>query len=193
MAIRYHVYTNDGAGGPIDYSTPVADVSGTSWVIPPAPTSETHAAFGVRAYDDASGLEERNVDVVVRLDIDDLGDPIPATPAAPGYVRAEPAGVGELAVTWLLPAHGPRPTSCRVYGGTPTVSYGAPLATVDPGPAPAATARLTGLTPGATYQVAVRLVGAGGEGPPSAVASAVVRAAALSAPAYLGAEAVPGA
>ena len=87
MAIAYHVYSNDGRGGAIDYSHVVATV--------PAPAvgsplefegkpleSPSDNLFAVRAFDDESGVEEANTDARVRVVIDADGRDISSRPNA---------------------------------------------------------------------------------------------------------------
>lgn len=163
MATQYHVYGNDGAGGPIDYGTVLATASALTW-----DTSALTAGlwrFGVRAFDTVSGLEEANVDAVVDIAISAGLADVSAVPAAPaGLTAAATAGGGaHIAWTWP-PSRGPQPTGFHVYLGSPTPSYGSPAATV------AFTAGktrystdLTGLSDGTDYQIAVRTYNALGE------------------------------
>ena len=64
MSTGYHIYSNTGAGDPINYTSPVATITSpatTTW----SSSALTHPgtwSFGVRAFDTVSGLEERNLD-----------------------------------------------------------------------------------------------------------------------------------
>ena len=42
MATIYNVYGNDGAGGPVDYSAPVATTSATTWSSAPLAAPGLH-------------------------------------------------------------------------------------------------------------------------------------------------------
>jgi hypothetical protein len=167
VAIKYRVYANDYAGGPVDYSTPVATVTGTTWTPDPIPTG-SDVTFAVRAFDDVTGLEERNVSARLRLATGPAGEDLTGLPPAPPFAWAAPHGAGGVSVTWGQPVAGPRPASYRVYGGTPDVDYGAPLATVAHREGlPVRRAVVAGLTPGEPYRFAVRSVNAAGESPSS--------------------------
>lgn len=160
MAIQYHVYRSPSPGSPIDYATPVATVSGTTWSSP-ALADGVHL-LAVRAFDGAD--EELNLDAVVRVEVAPDGSDLSGLPRAPTDLDASPSAPGALRVTWRAAADGPRATSYRVYTGSPTPSYTLPVATVAHVPGASLQAvSLTGLTPGSTLAVAVRAVVAAAE------------------------------
>jgi len=159
MAISYHIYANDGRGGDVDYSTPVATKTGLSFSVGPlaAPSDNT---FAVRAFDAASGLEEANTDARARVVVDPAGNDVTARPnAVLGLSVRRTAGA-----------------TCRVaWGYDPTGQGGPPsrfAVTLTPGPSgPAATVAflpgvpgygcsLWGLTGGTSYTIEVRAIGA---------------------------------
>jgi hypothetical protein len=177
--IEYRVYANDGAGGPVDLTSPVATVSGLSWTSGPLglPSDNT---WLVHAYSPASGLEDLNADARVRVVLDPGGADVTARPNAPVGLSAVATAGGTLAVTWTYNpgGQGGSPTGFHVYLGTPTPSYGTPAATAPyTAPGVAYRAALAGLADGVTYQVAVRAYNATAEEANTAVASAVASAA----------------
>lgn len=168
MAIQYHVYANDGAGGPVDTVTPVATVSGLSW-LSPALLPGSDWTWLVRAYDTVSGLEERNLTAKVRVKLDGSGNDVTNVPNPPRALSARPRAGGSLRVDWVYVANGQAaaPSGFRVWltaGGS--VDYGAaPAATVPAhgsNPIRRYSATLSGLTDGATYSVGVRSYNASG-------------------------------
>lgn len=179
MPVAYHVYSNDGLGGPIDYSSPVATVAGLTWMSGPlAPSSDTK--FGVRAFDVGSGLEELNLDCAAEVVIDATGLDVTDRPQPPTGLRVDPLPGGSLRVGWHYPiARGPKaPTGFHVYvgtGGTP--DYSSPAATVaySLGFMNAFAVTLTGLTGGTAYTVAVRAYNASGDEPNATVVTATAK------------------
>ncbi|WP_165072135.1 fibronectin type III domain-containing protein [Paludisphaera rhizosphaerae] len=187
MAVTYNVYGNDGAGGPVDYSTPVATVSATTWSTSALAAPGLHR-FAVRAVD---GEEESNVDAVAAIPLSAAGVDLSGLPSAPIQLAAAPAGGGTIRVAWRPASTGPFATSYRVYvgtGGTP--SYTTPVATVSPRGSGLQAATLTGLTAGTAYAVAVRAANAAGEESNTTIVEATLAAAPPSAPASLTATAV---
>lgn len=187
MPTDYNLYINDGAGGPIDYDTPVATV------LDGAPTAATVAVarpgdwrFGVRAFDRATGLEERNIDAVARLILDAAGADLSARPAPPRALSARATAGGGCAVRWAwAPAAGAgTPTSFKVWIAAGAIDYGvAPGATV-PFVAGAGhfAVDLAGLADGVSYVAGVRASNAAGD-EPNTITAAVVGSAAGPAPA----------
>lgn len=164
MTITYNVYGSDAAGQPIDYVTPQANVSTTTW------TSSILAAgtygFGVRATD-ANG-EEVNLDCSVFVTIDASGNDISNRPAAPIALRAVPGKGGSVRVIWSYLPGSPAakaPTQFHVYAGAGTPNYAAPVATLAANAAiqGAYSITLTGLTAGTSYAIGVRAANATGE------------------------------
>jgi hypothetical protein len=168
VSARYHVYTNDGAGGPIDYDTPVGDTDQLSFLTSVLGQPSDNR-FGVRAYDDVTGHEELNADAVVRIVVDGDGVDITLQPAAPIALRARAVADGTVKVSWSYDpaAPGGLPTGFRVWVTLGTVvNFGNP---------PAATLAFLGpvyhevevesLTDGATYAVGVRAYNAAAEEP----------------------------
>jgi hypothetical protein len=172
-AIVYAVYGNDGAGGPINYATPLALVNGTSW------TSSALAApgqyrFGVRARAIDSGLEEQNLDAAVELVLDASGRDVTDVPLPPLGVRALPQAAGAIRVEWTCPCTDPlrQPSGFHVYLGTPAaIDWSHPVADVawSGGVTGSFAATVAGLTGGATYGVNVRSYNMNGEEPNTGV------------------------
>jgi hypothetical protein len=99
MAIVYNIYANDGGGGPVNYTTPIATTSSLSYV-----TGMLHAGsdttFAVRAEDTASNLEEANTDTCVRVALDANGNDIGGRPNAPHALALSTAAGGGCLVSW---------------------------------------------------------------------------------------------
>jgi hypothetical protein len=165
MSVSYHVYSNDGLGGPVDYTSIVAT---TALLVHPVGPLDYGSdwTFAVRAYDTVSALEERNADARVRILVSAAGADLAGLPNAPSGlgVRATAGGGATVRWTYNPRGQGAPPTGFRVYVGTPTPSFGSPAATV-PYAAGASTfsASLSGLSDGTDYQAAVRSYNASGE------------------------------
>jgi hypothetical protein len=157
--IGYHLYANTGAGDPIDYSTPIATVWGTSYTTARIP-GPANWSFDVRAFDTVSGLEEANIDSIT-VAIDATGHDVTNTPNAPVGISAQPTSGGGIQVDWSYAALDPdsAPTGFHVYlgyGSTP--DYSSPVATVSasPGLIGRYATVLSGLLNGVVYSVGVR-------------------------------------
>lgn len=179
MAIEYRVYSNDGAGGPVDYTTPIATTSGLTQATPAlAPSSDT--TFAVRARDTVTGIEERNLDARTRIILDAGGLNITDRPAPPSGLTARilPGPIVLVAWTHAVGAVGAAPSVFRVYVGSPTPDYGTIALSVPWGRLRGTfQGRLSGLAPG-TYQVGVRAYNAaGGEEGNTVVAEFTIPAA----------------
>jgi hypothetical protein len=164
VTVEYHVYSNDHAGGPVNYQTPIATVATTSFVTPPlAAVSDT--TFAVRAFDPSSGLEEANVDARVRILLDSQANDITGRPAQVLGLSARPRGGGAIVVRWLPnPSVGAgKPAGYHVYFGTPIPAYAAPAATVADTGRRDYSATIPGLADGSCYQFVVRAYNAFGE------------------------------
>ena len=117
--VQYHVYASTEVSNPIDYGSPIATVSDTTW------TSGTLAApgswqFGVRAFN--GNGEEQNLDCAVTIVIGANGNDITNVPLAPTGLRAFATAGGGIRVEWWFPTTaGPRaPTGFHVYVGHTT-------------------------------------------------------------------------
>lgn len=158
----YHVYANDGAGGPIDYATPVATTTATSWTS----SALSHPGswlFGVRAYN-AYG-EERNLDCALEIDLDAAGVDVTRIPTPPYSLRAIPLKAGAVRLTWYYsgPNRLKRPTSFNVYCGSPSVDYGTVRAVAAYTGQSFYSVDLAGLSDGVQYAFGVRAANATGE------------------------------
>jgi hypothetical protein len=160
MAIAYYIYTNTGAGDPINYSKPAATVSTLTW---PSPTLSFPGSwsFGVRAFDTVSGLEEQNLDCSVTVTLSTSGQDVTNQPMPAVGIRAFPMAGGSIRVEWPYPVvnRARVPTGFNVYigtGGTP--NYSSPVATVlfAAGIANSFVCNLPGLSGGTTYTIGVR-------------------------------------
>lgn len=158
MAPLYKVYSNGGGGGPIDYTTPIGSTSGLS-LATGALTFPGDYLFGVRVTE--GGIEEQNVDAVLRLVLDASGADVTGRPNSPGDLTARPSANAGARVSWSYNAlnQGGPPQSFRVWatvGGT--VNYAAsPVATVTYSRgATRYEAAITGLTGGVSYSIGVR-------------------------------------
>lgn len=95
----------------------------------------------------------------------------PTAPSAPSGVTAV-AGTGSASVSWTAPANGGSPITS--YTLTPYLAGVAQPATVVTGNPPATSARVGGLTDGASYTFTVTATNAAGTSPASAPSNAVV-------------------
>lgn len=163
--VSYSIYGSE-AGGPIDYSSPIAVTTETHWATPPLAVPGLYR-FGVRATSMLSGLEESNADAVVEIALDATGVDVTSRPAPVANLRAYAAAAGVVRVEWthVMPSGANRPTGFRVYAGTPTPNYSTPLATVPATASLAGTfrANLTGLADGVPVAIAVRAYNAASE------------------------------
>ena len=127
MVIEYHIYANDGAGGPVDYANPIGSTSGPTFLTEPLAVS-TDTTFAVRAFDAESGLEEENTDARVRIILDTAGSDISARPAPPIGLTIEATVGGGVRVRWMTPKSVlfGRPLGYRVYLGWPSPDFEAP-------------------------------------------------------------------
>lgn len=99
MAISYNIYANDGQGGDVDYSTPVASTTALTFSVA-ALASPSDNIFGVRAFDTTSGIEEANTDARVRVIIDSDGNDVSARPNPVIGLSATPTAGGTCWVSW---------------------------------------------------------------------------------------------
>ena len=171
MAISYHIYANDGQGGPVDYSTPIATVAAAlgapvGTFLTGALAAPSDNLFAVRAFDDVSGVEEANTDARVRVVIDGQGRDVSTRPNAVVGLAARWT-VGDVAlVSWgyATPGQGGAPARFAVTAtpapGGPGVAPVAPLSvTYTPGVAGYG-CRLDGLASTSGWTVQVTAVGA---------------------------------
>lgn len=165
MPTHYHIYGNSGTGGAVDHSTILATVTGTSWESP-ALALGSRWTFAVRAFDEASGLEESNIDASVSIVIDGSGLDVTDLPGPPQAVTARATSSGIARIDWAYPAprsRAKRPMGFHLYRGAPTPDFSEVAATVVYRDAPSFAAAISGLEGGVTYQVAVRAFNSTGE------------------------------
>lgn len=179
MAIQYHVYANDGAGGPVDTVTPVATVSGLSWLTPTL-LPDSDWTWLIRAFDTVSGLEEQNVVAKVRVKLDGSGNDVTAVPNPPRNLAARAKSGGTAVVDWAYVSAGQSgaPTGFRVWlTAGPTVNYAAAPAVTVPAvgnnPLRFYSAALSGLSDGVEYAIGVRAYNASGAETNTVAASVV--------------------
>lgn len=169
LGVAYHVYANDGAGGPIDYGTVYAETTGLSFTTDTL-TGPAVWSFGVRAHDHDTGLEERNVDAVVTIRLDAAGHDITNIPAPVLALTGHAGKAGTATLSWQYQTsdQAKAPRQFNVYqglaGGGGGVNYATPVATV---PYRALLrvfqATVSSLTDGTTYLFSVRAANATGE------------------------------
>ena len=184
MAISYHVYSNDGRGGAIDYSRPIATVPAASansiheFAAGPlgAPSDNL---FAVRAFDDESGVEEANTDARVRVRIDAAGIDVSSQPDAVVGLSARWT-IGEAClVSWSYDPAGQGGAPARFdvtssFSGTAAIPGLLDFPTAQVAFVPGITGygcRLAGLTTIQDWTIEVRALGASAAiiGPPVAV------------------------
>ena len=114
--VQYHVYANIESSDPIDYESPVATVSATTWMSGTLTAPGTWR-FGVRAFN-RSG-EEQNLDCSATIILDAYGNDITNRPAPPTGLRAFATAGGGIRVEWWYPSvNGTKaPTGFHVYTG----------------------------------------------------------------------------
>lgn len=175
----YRVYVNDGAGGPIDYSSSVAEVSTLAYTTGTLSGPATWS-YGVRVYDANVDIEELNIDAVVTVILDAAGHDITNIPAPPLTLTGYAGASGSAVLSW----HYQRsvnpmqwPTEFRVYRGVGSVSYSSPVATVPYHGLEITTTTITGLTGGTAYLFGVRAANATGEEPNTTTISVVAETA----------------
>jgi hypothetical protein len=159
MTISYHVYANDGRGGDVDYSTPVATTAALTFTVDAlvAPSDNT---FAVRAFDATSGIEEANTDARVRVLIDPAGNEVTARPNPVNGLSVHRTAGGTCWVSWGYDSTGQGGPPSR-FGVTLTPGPASPVTTVDylPG-VPGYGCSLSGLVTANSYTIAVQAVGA---------------------------------
>lgn len=138
----------------------------------------------MRAFDTISGLEESNIDAVVRVSLNGSGVDITGMPDALLALSAHASGVGRIIMDWhhvLLDASR-KPTGFHVYQGTGgTPSYVTPVATVPYGNGlNFYTASVAGLTGDTAYTFGVRAYNATGEESNTITASATASTSATA-------------
>jgi hypothetical protein len=165
MAIVYQIYSNGGSGGPVDYSNPIATVTGTSYSTGPLSVSSAYC-FAVRAMDTTTGLLETNTQANVWLRLDASGNDIGQIPSAPFAQVARATSGGGCLIVWsyLGTARAIAPAAFLIYltpGSTPNLT--SPVATV---PFQLGISnysfQLGGLLDGVTYTVSIVSQGASG-------------------------------
>jgi hypothetical protein len=166
---RFRIYANDGLGGPINFTTPVATVTGTSWTTPTLLPNGVYR-YCVRTFDTVTGLEDDNADAIVEIRLDASGYDVSGVPS-PAFAisaRATASGGAQVSWAWLPRPNEANPTGFRVWltAGV-TVNYAAaPTATVAfVAGRRAYGAALTGLVAGTTYSIGVRAYNAAGDEP----------------------------
>jgi hypothetical protein len=167
ISLGYHIYINNGHGGPIDYSSPIDTAYEPSWVSPPLAPSSSYR-WGVRAFFAGSGLEEKNLDASVQLVLDDDGRDVTWTPGPPIGLRAIPLAGGRLRCEWTAVVVDPRrsPTGFNVYARPGALTdYTTPTAVVPflTDRAGSFAVELGPFAGGTTYAVGVRSFNAYGE------------------------------
>jgi len=182
--ITYRIFWNDGAGGPVDYSVPVATVAGPPWSGPPlAPGTRTR--FGVRAFDTVTGLDDGGRAAEAEVDLSAQGVDVTGTPSRAFSATARPGPTGTILASWAhAPGGRPIPAGFRVWA-TPGVSVdftSAPAITLAFSPAGYGgragwfSVTLPGLTPGAGYAVGIRAYNGSGDDGGSVQATATATA-----------------
>jgi hypothetical protein len=162
MPISYNIYMNDGRGGDVDYTTPIATTHGLTFTFGPlaAPGDTT---FAVRAIDTTSGIEEANTDARARIVLDASGNDVTNRPHNVRGLSVRPTRGGCCRVAWGYVPIGREaiPIRFAVYltpGSSPDLST--PAAVV---PYAAGTVgyecSLSGLADQTSYIVAVRAIG----------------------------------
>jgi hypothetical protein len=132
VSVGYYVYSNSGAGLPINYATPIATLVGwytTTWTSSPL-SYPGDWWFAVRAFNQYG--TEQNLDCVVEVILDSSGNDITDRPLPPSGLRALQAKSAAIRVEWYYPptSGAKAPTGFYVYvspeGGKPCPSIVGP-------------------------------------------------------------------
>lgn len=165
-SLVYRIYSNGGLGGPIDYTSPIAETTGVEWTSDPLPAGSFYR-FGVRTYDASSGLMEENLDASVSLILDHAGRDATRIPRAPIGLRAIDLGGGRARLEWTDGGgqHYTQPTHFHVYISENSISeYTSPIVvTTGTSRGKAFSAEIDGLADGRRYAAVVRARNAYGE------------------------------
>jgi hypothetical protein len=167
--LEYHIYSNTGAGDPINYTTAIATTGLLEWTSSPL-TFPGIWRFGVRAFNPVNSLEEENLDCLITIILDASGNDITNRPLPPTALRAFATAGGGIRVEWAYNTINPSPvpTGFHVYIGTPgTPNYSLIVAAVSFQASIAGTfvANVAGLANGTTYTIGVRAYNATAEEP----------------------------
>jgi hypothetical protein len=102
MTIAYRIYSNNGNGGTIDYSSPASETINSSYQLGSLQPSG-HYRFAVRAFDTQTGLEEHNTQAFVEIRLDEHGNDIGPKPLCPLGLSAYALADGRCQVAWIYP------------------------------------------------------------------------------------------
>lgn len=157
--ILYNIYMNLD-GSPADYAAAPVEASDTHVDVGPIPAPGA-ATVAVRAKDSVTGLEDMNVDCVLRIEIDAQGRDVSSKPAPPVAVTAVASGPNEITVIWkyLYTLGIVEPDQFRVYATAgEVVDLNADPSNIVMYHSGVANYRATlpGLTPGVPYSIIVR-------------------------------------
>jgi hypothetical protein len=165
VVVQYHVYANTGAGDPINYDSPIAATTATTFTTSPLSFPGTWS-FAVRAFDVFG--EEQNLDCALSIVLNTAGQDVTNQPLPPTAIRGIALVGGDIRVEWFYPpTTGFRaPTGFHVYAGTGgTPNYATPVATVlfSAGFGSAFQVDVTGFIGGGVYTIGVRAFNATAE------------------------------
>lgn len=167
MSIEYRIYGNDGAGGPFNLSTPVVTTSSLSCVLPALAVGSDNLLL-VRTYDTVTGLEDKNLDALVRIVVDASGADITNRPSPAIMPTVHASSSGKATVSWSHNrlAQGGTPTGFKVWMTAGTSANYAVSPDVDVLYEDISTITysviLSGLVDGTLYTVGVRSYNASG-------------------------------
>jgi hypothetical protein len=161
----YHIFSNGGSG-PIDYTTILMTTPGFTWSSGPLGYPGVWK-FAVRAADAMTGLEEKNIDAIVTVQLSATAADISGLPLPPVAITGHAKAGGSIVLDWHLPSNlSHKVTGFHVYGdaGTGTVDYTTILATIPWYPGMNMyTAGLSGFIGGTTYLFGIRCYNPVGE------------------------------
>lgn len=132
MTILYRIYTNHGAGDPVDYTAPLVSTPALTYTAGPLGLS-TDTTFVVRAFDDRTGFEEASTESRVRIIIAADGSDVSGHPNPPHAVTLSRIAGGGCRVCWAFANAEPfgTPTGFYVYlSQGSVVNYMTPTVTI---------------------------------------------------------------
>ncbi len=124
MAIEYRIYGSETAGGPVDFTAPIATSTTTSASIDPRGPGIW--SFVVRAFDPTTGLEDSGV-TPARIEIAADGSDVTGRPSSPVGFVAKATSASSAVLRWASADDYPgAPTSFRIWVAAGPIDFSTP-------------------------------------------------------------------